>query len=457
MARTQRSIQAFARISKPSGDATGLLKRKQTADEEPFEKAAKKTKFEPVNPLGTPKKVIKQVLSNLKLSTSSPSALRSSKRKRAASPEIDSLPTPVSNNDVDDESENEFPEELEDIKSLQRSFLKALSLHYAHNGCASPVDIRLLSPVITKTWGKRKVLLEDIRTCLGILHGESGVLGTTFTLSNYGNGKICLEMESRQRKRGVLAQAFDEAELNVAFDKQLEGAWEIWPQKNEVEKFIHTLPRAQILECSSYTKLKPSLAKGQQRLEQVLKPRSENVIPASERPQYRQFQACEKQATVQVEVEDEDEKALVERKDKENTTPPPPTANFRALSLLDRIQKKQELQAASLATRPTQAELDRSAALQRSEEMIQILELLATTKGPGLRASFPLPALIRSIQSSLKSPMSPEEIERCISVIGREVAPGYVEKKEFGSMKGVVVNRMFKPSAEKIRALAEAS
>jgi hypothetical protein len=89
--------------------------------------------------------------------------------------------------------------------------------------------------------------------------------------------------------------------------------------------------------------------------------------------------------------------------------------------------------------------------------MVQILELLATTKGPGFRASFPLPGLIRSIQSSLRSPMSTEEIERCIVVIGKEVAPGYVEKKVFGSMKGVVVNRMFKPDAEKLRQIVESA
>jgi hypothetical protein len=53
--------------------------------------------------------------------------------------------------------------------------------------------------------------------------------------------------------------------------------------------------------------------------------------------------------------------------------------------------------------------------------------------------------------------MSTEEIERCIVVIGKEVAPGYVEKKVFGSMKGVVVNRMFKPDAEKLRQIVESA
>jgi hypothetical protein len=143
--------------------------------------------------------------------------------------------------------------------------------------------------------------------------------------------------------------------------------------------------------------------------------------------------------------------------DKENMTPPPPTVNFRALSLLDRIQEKQRLQAESWLNKPTQAQIERITALQRSEEMIQILELLATTKGPGLRASFPLPSLIRNIQNSMKSQISPEEIERCLVVIGKEVAPGYVEKKEFGSMRGVIVNRMFKPDAANVKQIVDAA
>jgi hypothetical protein len=450
--RAQISIQTFARVSKPSSDIAGSRKRKQIEVEEPstFQASVKKQKYQLDTPPETPTKAIKRVLSSLKLSVPTPSILRSTKRKRAATPEIETPPTPESNDDADT-IEDLYPEELDDLKTLNSSFLKALALHYAHNGVATPVDVRILSPTVTKAWGKRKVTFDDIRTCLGITYHSESKIGTTFSISNYGNGKFCIEMEARQRKRGVLAQAFDEAELNTTFEKQLDTLWRQWSQKDDAKGFIKTLPRATITECVSYTKLKPTLAKGQQRLEEVLKPRSDNVVSPSKRPQYRQFPAFEKASTntpVQREMSGD-------ARNKENTTPPPPTTNFRALSLLDRIQKKQELQAENLAHKPTQASLDRRAALQRCEEMIQILELLATTKGPGLRASFPLPALVRSIQSSLRSPMSSEEIDRCIVVIGKEVAPGYVEKKEFGSMKGVVVNRIFKPEVEKVRQAVE--
>lgn len=449
MARTQRSIQAFAKVSKPANDVAGSRKRKQIEDEQPVQSAvAKKQKFQLQSPPETPTRAIKHILSNLKLSVPTPSILKSSKRKRAATPEVETPPTPESNDDADAIYED-APEEIDDLKELNISFLKALALHYAHNGVATPVDVRVLTPTVTKVWGKRKVTFDDVRVCLGITYRSENRLGSSFSVSNYGNGKFCIEMESRQRKRGVLAQAFDEAELRAAFDRQLDSLWKAESQKHEVHQFLTSLPRAQITECTSYTKLKPSLAKGQQRLEEVLKPRGDKA----QRPQLRQLPPYEKPMS-EVSTESQDSDA---EKDKENATPPPPTANFRALSLFDRIQKKQELQAANQAYKPTQAQLDRLAALQRSEEMIQILEILATTKGPGLRASFPLPALIRNVQNSLRSQMSPEEIERCLVVIGKEVAPGYVEKKEFGSMRGVVVNRMFKPDAAKVRQIVESA
>jgi hypothetical protein len=393
-------------------------------------------------------------MSKLSLSVPTPSALRSSKRKRATTPEIETPPTPDSSNDAD--IEEDLPEEIDVIKSLQISLLKALSLHYAHNGSASPVDVRVLMPTVTKIWGKRKVILDDVRLCLGVTYNDSGKPSTSFTLSDYGNGKFCIEIESRQRKRGVLAQAFDESELNAVFDTHLKASWKEWSQKDNVHDFLASLPRTRIMECSSYTKLKPSIAKGQQRLEEVLRPWSSNANSPPRRPQHRQFPAFGKPAPASG-TEDERAQAPMPRKDKENTTPPPPTAIFRTLSLLDRIQKKQELNAESFAHRPSQAALDRLAALQRTEEMVQILELLATTKGPGFRASFPLPSLIRSVQSSLRSLMSSEEIERCLTLLGSEVAPGYVQKKEFGSMKGVVVNRMFKPDAQRVKQVVEAA
>lgn len=464
MARTQRSIQSFARISKPTTtDIAGSKKRKQIIEEQPasfvrVETACKKQRLQLQTPPDTPTKVLKHVLSNMHISVPMPPVLKSVKRKRAGTPELETPPTTPEGGDDGDEIDEDLPEQLEDLVAIQSSFLKALTLHYAHHGSASPVDVRLLTPTVTKVWRKRKVTIEDIKLCLGITYNAVGAkkgTNTKIALSNYGNGKICIEMETaRSKKRGVLAQAFDESELNTRFNANLDKAWQNWKNKANVDDFVKSLPLTAVTECSSYTKLKPSFEKGQRHLDDILGPRTENAQDSSQRQKRRRPNAGNAEEVVVKMEESEPETLSIVPKDKENTTPPP-TANFRALSLLDRIQKKQDLHSLNAAHRPTKAALDRLAALQRAEEFIQILELLLATKGPSSRASFPLPSLVRSVQSSLRSPMSTEEIERCVAVIAKEVAPGYCDLKVFGSMKGVVVNRLFKPDSAKVRKMAE--
>lgn len=111
-----------------------------------------------------------------------------------------------------------------------------------------------------------------------------------------------------------------------------------------------------------------------------------------------------------------------------------------------------ELNQANEASGLSKTELERRAALQRAEELLGILDLLATSKGSGQRVSFPLPALVRSVQNSLRSPMSKDEIELCLQLLGKEVAPWYVSIAKFGTIVGVVVNRGFRPTKEDVQA-----
>ncbi|KAI9849890.1 MAG: hypothetical protein M1837_000104 [Sclerophora amabilis] len=69
----------------------------------------------------------------------------------------------------DEERIGDLPIALLDLINLHSSFLTALSLHYAHNGVFSPADLRLLTPNIARLWGKRKVLEGDVRRTLGVL------------------------------------------------------------------------------------------------------------------------------------------------------------------------------------------------------------------------------------------------------------------------------------------------
>jgi DNA replication factor Cdt1 C-terminal domain len=481
MARSQRSIQAFTRVSKPQTGSASVSKKRKTfvpdSSPEPTVQDVKKRRIQQYTPPDTPTKACKRAFAGLTLSAPQP-VLKSAKRKRFAptpSPRVDTPPTsPLHASQAADEStacKTDFPAELHELIRLNRSFLSALSLHYAHNGTSSPVDIRRLTLSITKLWGKRKVLSDDVRVCLGVLQNavSPSLVNRTDILSiaNYGNGKIFLELKvSRKRAGRVMSQPFNEEQFSRIFSENLENAWVQWTksQKSAVwDKFYQQLPIAEVV-MSAAAYANPALLKGQQRLDQVLKSKNddeENV--ASGRNKRRKAG----RVVAMVEITNRAPPATIPAKpharedtpvrDKENVKPDlnAITANIRGLSLLDRIKAK-EVAAANSPAAPTRAERERRAALQRSEEMLGILDMLAIGKG-GQRASFPLPALVRSVQSSVRSPMSKEEIERCLDVLEKDIASGFVKVSKFGSVVGVVINRLCKPTAVQVQQRLKAS
>jgi hypothetical protein len=453
MARTQRSIQDFGHASKPLVDAVHTSKkRKQPTEEQPGSpapaiKRTKKMCLQLETPPETPTKAVKRALSNLSLAVPAPPGLKSAKRKRAASPGIETPPTsPNSEEDVH-YLPAELPDELFDLTRLNSSFLTALSLHYAHHGIASPIDIRTLTPSVAKIWGKRKVTLEDIRLCLGIMNNKTSNWRinspSTFTLANYANGKVCLELNIPKKRKGVLSQCFNENALNFRFTDRLQQAWAKWTEKTDLTAFTLSLPRAEIPNSTSFTKVAPLLAKGQQRLEEVMKPKANNDQSPQSRQKRRKPNALDDTSTTS-------KPAQMPLPSKENTNPLAAVeAGIRGLDLLERIRQK-EAHKSTLPTPPTKEELVRIAALQRAEELLSILDLLAAGKGAGLRASFPLTALVTSVQASIRSPMSKEEIENCLAVLEKDVAMGYVSYVALGSMKCVVVNKAMKPWPEEV-------
>jgi hypothetical protein len=456
MAPTQRSIHAFAHVSKPLVDVVhASKKRKQPAGERssspaPAIKRIRKLSLQLETPPETPTKVVKRALAKMSLAVTPPSTLQTTKRKRAASPALETPPTSPNSEEDMDMMLAELPKEVLDLTRLNSSFLTALSLHYAHHGTASPIDIRTLTPSVTKIWGKRKATLEDIRLCLGVTNTRTSnwrINGpSTFTLANYANGKICLELNAPKKRKGVLSQCFDEKALNSRFSDRLEQAWIKWASKADTTAFISSLPLADVPNSSSYKKVEPLLAKGQQRLEEVMKPKANN--DQSPTPQSRQKRrkpnAAEEPSTSSSKM------TAPSTASKENTNPLAAVeAGIRGMDLLERIRAK-EAHKSTLPTPPTKEELARTAALQRAEELLSILDLLASGKGAGLRASFPLNALVTSVQSSIRSPMSKEEIENCLNVLEKDVAVGYVSCVAFGSMRCVVLNKAMKPWPEEV-------
>ncbi|KAI9881454.1 MAG: hypothetical protein M1830_000016 [Pleopsidium flavum] len=342
-------------------------------------------------------------------------------------------PDSANGNDLIHYSSNVLPEELLDLINLHSSFLTALSLHYAHHGFLTPADLRLLTPSIERSWGKRKVRVEDIRRIIRLLsksppfqkEGSRSNSASTLRLSDYGIGKICVEVTGVSPKCGFMPRPIDQKALNRNFVRNLKLSWETWNidsnQTARIYDFIDKLPLAAITTCSSLRKISPLLAKGQRRLEDLkagaIKPTKETLNPL---------------ATFFV---DKCAKAPGNRKH----------------SLLERIKAK-ELHQSALPAPPSQATLDRRSALQRLDEVVPVLNIM-TNSGDKLtgttvtdqKVSFTLPTLVQSLQNSLRNPISKSESENCIRLLAEDVAPEWVGLLKMGKVAGVVVHRAAQP------------
>ncbi|KAF2812371.1 uncharacterized protein BDZ99DRAFT_461090 [Mytilinidion resinicola] len=365
----------------------------------------------------------------------------------------------------------DLPVELNDLVTLHSSFLTAVSLHYAHNGNASPVDLRALAPSISSIWGRRRVTLDDIKLCLGIL-SAGAPHESLFRLSDYGYGKICLELAEHIQSRGIMARHIEEEKLNAAFMQALEGLWTTWVEKQmqalemqkralflqsqprkrgrprkavaeqllanpnvlteapTVDAFISRLPLAEITVCESLSKTLPLREKGRKRLQEITDAADDARAQKKTRVAIAVPRSLKNQSTPEP----------VEQTQAKITSFTP----IRRANLLDRILAKQAAQAL-LPDAPTPAEMARKAALGRAEEVLGVLSMLVAARGGGQRCSFTMAALVQTLQGSVRSPISREEASKVVEVIATEVAPSYVALIRMGTMCNVVVNPMYRP------------
>jgi len=362
-----------------------------------------------------------------------------------------------------------LPTELINLLTLHSSFLTALSLHYIHNGTSSPVDLRDLTEATTSIWRHRKVTYDDIRLCIGVLaYGPSGK-NNPFQLSDYGRGKICLEI-IEQHQIGLGMSAMTEEALKLMFMESLDYLWRQWtttqtaqplrpiatPKKRgrpkkivpkqttiqayvdepSITKFIEQLPCAEITQSESLTAIVPLQEKGRKRLREF----KESVQQGRAPKKTKESMGKENDPT-QMNMQPAQAQAQTKMTD---------FTAVRKSNLLDRILAKE----AAAATGPkalSPAEIQRKAALQRSEEVLRVLSLLCASKGPSLRVSFSMNALLQSLQNSVRTPISKEEALKCIEVLANEVTPGYVSLVRMGTLSSIVINQGMKPHDVKNR------
>lgn len=350
----------------------------------------------------------------------------------------------------DHETATKLPDELQDLINLYSSFLTALSLHYAHHGSLTPADVRILRPGIERAWGKRRISNDDVRRILAIAQnlpasehgGKLRGYKATFSLSDYGLGKICVEIEEEAKNQGVRRCPINEEILNSEFVANLEAEWSQYASNCDAPSapsFIALLPLFPITTCASISKIVPLLSKGHRRLEDL----KAGAIKAQLSSRLAPRVATGSEAKLAANI------APTKRSD----------------SLLSRIRAKQ-LHQSMLAPPPSKTTILRKSALQRLEELAPVLEILTSSASRSTFSrslnttthtirisslmdmteqhgtySFTMPTLIQHLQMSLKNPISKEDAVSCVRLLATEVAPSWVKIKEVGKVVGVTVWR----------------
>jgi hypothetical protein len=313
--------------------------------------------------------------------------------------------------------QSELPPALADLVRLNRAFVKTILVQFTHNNSNAPIDFSSIEPNISRNWGKRKVTIEDIQRCIAIQSSseQKGAIECPFIVSDYGRGKICIELVPSHHGKPV-----NEDRLYKQFEDNLryfsagrvkdEDMMDLdLPLKN---LSLGDLPKAAIANRDIKISANPMLAKGQRTLSEF-----KDGITA------RQQEQEAKQAAV--------------------VSNPMLNPDGTKMSLLDRLRFKQ-LAKESGPLPPSGPELERRAALNRVMDISATISML-TLANPLPRQSFTLPALLQRLKDSMRVPISDEEASKSIKLIAGEVAPEWLRIVSFGGRDNVVVQKNMQP------------
>lgn len=320
----------------------------------------------------------------------------------------------------------QLPTELLELLDLQRAILKTVSLQLVHQNNNAPLDISSITPHVARTWGKRRVTVDDIRRCIAIQDTktrgqEDGSLGSPFIVTDYGRGKLCLEMDLTKNTGRI-----DENELCQQFEKNLH----IMCSQRAMDEMsdldicfenlsFNDLPKSDITVRHTTMSENPMFAKGQRALTGI----KNDILKKQERE--TQIQAAKFPAL---------------------------NPNGTKMSLLDRLRAKEEANANIQL--PTGPEIARKRALQRVGDISAVLSMLVSSSNAAgqMVVSFTMTVLQQKLKDSLRVPMPVEEGVDAVRLIAKEVAPEWLRVATVGGKEHVVIQTRRKPYEAELAA-----
>ncbi|KAG6006800.1 hypothetical protein E4U21_006691 [Claviceps maximensis] len=309
-----------------------------------------------------------------------------------------------------------LPRDLEDLVALNKSFLKTITIYIAHNGCSSPIDIRLIAPDISRTWGKRQVTVEDIRRCIAIQSHRQQPRAPRFIVTDYGRARVCIEVVP-----GLDGVHIDQELLCSNFEDNIRAlcAEQAMDQMTDVDvplarMSLSDLPQVAVQDMADRTKINPLFAKGQMALNDL-----KTGIAAKKQEQQEKQQAVHKLALL--------------------------NPDGTKMGLLDRIRHKQ-LVKANEPNPPSGPELQRRAALNRVADVAATISMLSLSNPmASARQAFTMMAIADKLKDSLRVPLSKEEALACVRLIATEIAPDWLRIVPIGGRENVVIQRHGQP------------
>ena len=381
----------------------------------------------------TPTKRARSCLQSLALasSSSSPSSKSSSLSSITRHETPPSSPGYVESQPPQLLESHQLPDELEDLVSLHSSFLTALSLHHAHNGSTTPADLRTLGPSIERVWRKRRVTSHDVRMILAIGRPERAAGDDSaglLCLSDYGHGKACIEVADLPGSRSATRRPINDELLKSTFLRNLEQRWTCYETQNPANP-----SPANFLALLPLLPIRPctSLSK---------------LTPLLSKGQRRleDLKACAIKAQ---------QKPLSPTC--ANTTnhsqPKAKQPSARSTDLFQRLKARQ-LHQSTLPLPPSAEVLARKSALQRLLEITPVLQSLASSsqrhanddaavldsRSMASPVSFTMPTLVQHLQMSLRNPIGKEEVIRCVRTLV-DLVPEWVGLKEVGKVLALTI------------------
>lgn len=292
-----------------------------------------------------------------------------------------------------------LPQHLKDLVALNKAFLEVLTMYIAQNDWGSPIDIGDISPDVSRTWGKRRVTVEDIRRCIAIQYHDQERAACPFIICNYGRGRVCLEVPASINELRI-----NTGRLCHQFEANIRA---LYAEKAADQLTNEDLPLVDVKDLGD-TLSNPLMVRGNKAL-----------------------------ASIKSDV------AAREQKHREKPEAPknPDGTN---MSLLDRIRQKRIDQTNKIA-HLSNAEKQRIAALNRVVDVASTISALSFRTGAWMyRQPFTMMLMTQKIQDSLSS-ISKEQSMACVRIIATEVAPEWLKIMHVGGRENVVVERHQEP------------